>query len=170
LLIQKNDIKLRALESNDLDWLFTIENDTRFWEISNTIQPFSKELLANYIANAHLDIFSIKQLRLVILYKKEPVGLIDLFDFDPIHHRAGLGILITPEYQSKGIASTAIEIVIEYAKSNLQLHQLYANITIDNTRSIKLFQKLGFIITGTKKDWIYTKNQYKDEHILQLLF
>ncbi|HIP49471.1 MAG TPA: N-acetyltransferase [Lutibacter sp.] len=165
--LSKDNIRLRALEPEDLDWLFAIENNELFWEISSTIQPFSKVLLARYIENANQDFYSAKQLRLVILYKEKPVGLLDLFEYEPQDHRAGLGILILPEFESKGIATTAIEIGVNYGFSILQLHQIYVNITADNTRSIALFKKLNFQLVGTKKEWIYTQGTYKDELLFQ---
>jgi diamine N-acetyltransferase len=48
------------------------------------------------------------------------------------------------------------------------MHQLYANITGDNQRSIELFKKVGFLRTGIKKDWIYSDGEFKDEHLFQL--
>lgn len=165
--LSKDNIRLRALEPEDLDWLFAIENNELFWEISSTIQPFSKVLLARYIENSIQDFYSAKQLRLVILYKEKPVGLLDLFEYEPQDHRAGLGILILPEFESKGIATTAIEIGVNYGFSILQLHQIYVNITADNTRSIALFKKLNFQLVGTKKEWIYTQGTYKDELLFQ---
>lgn len=165
--LNKNNIRLRALEPEDLDWLFAIENNESFWEISSTIQPFSKVLLARYIDNSIQDFYSAKQLRLVVLYKEKPVGLLDLFDYEPQHHRAGLGILILPEFESKGIAATAVEIGVNYGFSILQLHQIYVNITTDNKRSIALFNKLNFQVIGIKKDWVFTQGTYKDELLLQ---
>lgn len=167
--LKGNTIQLRALEPDDLDWLFAVENDERFWEVSNTLQTFSKSVLSQYIANSHLDIYTAKQLRFVIEYQNKNVGLIDLFDFDPQHHRAGIGILVLPEFQSKGIASEALKLLIQYSFRQLKLHQLYANITTDNLHSIRLFRRLNFKIIGTKKDWIFTDKHYKDEYILQLI-
>lgn len=167
--LEKNNIRLRALEPEDLNWLFAIENNEAFWEISNTIQPFSKNLLARYIENANQDFYSAKQLRLVILYKENPVGLLDLFDYEPQHHHAGIGILVLPEFQSKGIASTAVEIGVNYGFTVLQLHQIYANITADNEQSVALFKKQNFQLIGRKKDWIYTQGTYKDELLFQLI-
>jgi diamine N-acetyltransferase len=161
-------IKLRALEPKDIDFLFQTENDTSLWEISNTNAPFSKHILEQNILNAHLDIYQVKQLRLVIEHNSNPIGMIDLFDFDPYHHRAGIGIVILEAYQNNGFAKQALELLIQYAFEHLQLHQLYANITSDNTKSISLFTKLNFTETGVKKDWIKTKNGYKNEHIFQL--
>ena len=167
--LSNKDIRLRALEPSDLDWLFTIENDESLWEISNTTQPFSKVLLERYIKNANQDFYSAKQLRLVIEYKEQPAGLVDLFEYEPQHHRAGLGILVLPKFQSKGIASEAIKIAINYAYVILQLHQLYVNITADNDKSIALFKKLNFNLIGIKKDWIFSQGSYKDELLFQLI-
>lgn len=104
-------IKLRALEPEDLEFLFQIENNESFWEVSHTQAPFSKFLLKQYLENAHLDIFEAKQLRLVIDEKStgKSIGMIDLFDFNPQHKRAGIGILIHPDFQQKGFASEALD-------------------------------------------------------------
>ena len=42
-------IFLRALEPRDLDVLFEIENENEFWKYSNRTEPFSKNVLRNYI-------------------------------------------------------------------------------------------------------------------------
>ena len=71
-------VRLRALESSDLDFLYKLENDQSVWEISNTSTPYSKYVLKQYLENAHRDIFEVKQLRLVIVQidKDRPVGFV----------------------------------------------------------------------------------------------
>ena len=69
-LLENDIIRLRALETGDLDLLFSVENDPQFWEVSNTLAPYSRELLGQYLKNAHQDIFEAKQLRLVITEKR----------------------------------------------------------------------------------------------------
>ncbi|MEE3999414.1 GNAT family protein [Tenacibaculum sp. FZY0031] len=164
-------IKLRALEPEDLEFLFQIENNESFWEVSHTQTPFSKFLLKQYLENAHLDIYEAKQLRLVIDDKVtgKSIGMIDLFDFNPQHKRAGIGILIHPDFQQKGFASEAIQLLINYCFTHLHLHQLYANITNDNTNSLHLFEKQNFKQIGIKKDWIFYNGTYKDELLFQLI-
>ena len=162
---------LRALEPEDLEFLYTIENNESFWEISHTQTPFSKYLLKQYLENAHLDIFEAKQLRLLIEEKstKRQIGLIDLFDFNPQHKRAGIGILIHPDFQKNGFAFEALSILIDYAFKYLNLHQLYANITANNSKSISLFTKHKFKKAGIKKDWILSEGKFKDEILFQLI-
>jgi diamine N-acetyltransferase len=163
-------IILRALEPEDLDFLYQIENNESFWEISHTQTPFSKYILKQYLENAHLDIYESKQLRFLIEEKstKKQVGMIDLFDFNPQHKRAGIGILIHPDFERKGFASETLSILINYSFSHLQLHQLYANITSSNSKSLALFKKHKFEEVGVKKDWILSEGKFKDEVLFQL--
>ena len=164
-------INLRALEPEDLDFLYTIENNESFWEVSSTQTPFSRFILEQYIVNSHQDIFEAKQLRLIIVdnITNISVGMIDLFEFNPLHKRAGVGILIIESEQHKGFASEAIELLINYSFNQLNLHQLFANITADNTKSLELFKKLNFKKIGIKKEWIFSKGDFKDEILFQLI-
>lgn len=167
-------INLRALEPDDIDLLFKWENDKQIWHISDTVAPFSKFILKKYLDNSHLDIYQAKQLRLMIDisdYKTwRTVGAIDLFDFNPIHLRAGVGILIGGEEdRNKGIATLALNELINYAFSILNLHQLYCNIQSANKLSLSIFRKAGFCLIGTKTEWLKTNDGYIDELMFQLI-
>ena len=164
-------IYLRALEPEDLEFIHAIENDEAIWELSNTQTPYSKFLIKQYLENAHKDIYEVKQLRLIISnYSNIALGMIDLFDFDFKNSRAGVGVLIkdTSERQ-KGIGNEALELLVQYCKTHLNLHQLYCNISEDNEASLKLFSKHGFQIVGLKKDWNFVNGSYKNEYLLQLI-
>ncbi len=164
-------INLRALEPEDLSFLFEIENNEQFWGISHTQTPFSRFLLKQYLENSHLDIYEAKQLRLIIelANSEQPIGMVDLFDFNPQHKRAGIGILIHPNYQKNGYANEALDHLIAYCFKHLNLHLLYANITSDNLNSLHLFRGKHFIEVGIKKDWIYYQGKFKDEILFQLI-
>lgn len=172
ITLKGENIYLRALEPEDLEFVYGIENDEAIWEISNTQTPYSRFLIRQYLENAHQDIYEVKQLRLVICLNNSDnaVGLIDLFDFDPKNNRAGIGILIQNlENRSKGIGKEALGLLISYAFQQLQLHQLYANIDSDNKLSLQLFSKFGFQEIGLKKQWNRINNVYKDEYMFQLI-
>ncbi len=172
ITLKGTKIYLRALEPEDLEFIYAIENNELVWEVSNTETPYSRFLIRQYLDNAHQDIYEAKQLRLAIClnYSQEAIGLIDLFDFDPKNNRAGVGILINDaQNRNKGIGSEALALIIDYSFEQLQLHQLYANIGTDNEISIQLFTKFGFQKIGIKKDWIKVNNRYKDELLFQLI-
>ncbi len=185
-MLKRKNIILRALEPGDADLLFKWENDLETWKVSNTITPFSKSNIIKY-ANSVQDIYSEKQLRLMICLDRSgisgaiernctptlstpPIGCVDFFDFDFLHRRAGLGILIAEkESRGKGYASGALALVIQYAFRTLFLHQLYCNIPSNNFPSIKLFEKHNFKLTGHKKDWIKVPKGWEDELTYQLI-
>lgn len=162
-------IYLRALEPEDLEFIYQIENDTSLWELSHTQTPYSKFLIKQYLKNAQQDIFEAKQLRLAICnIDDETIGLIDVFDFDIKNKRAGIGILIQHEKnRAKGFGQEALGLLTNYCFNALHLHQVYANITEDNLASLKLFEANGFKKIGLKKDWSFNGKQFNNEFILQ---
>lgn len=171
-MLKHLDIRLRAPEPEDLELLYSWENEESNWVISSTVTPFSKYTLKQYLENSHRDIYETGQLRLMIdqIPDNITIGTIDIFDFDPFHKRAGLGILIANEaYRRKGYASMALKCVIDYCFRTLLLHQLYCNILANNCESLELFRKQGFVQAGVKKDWIKTPDGYLDEFIFQLI-
>jgi len=165
-------INLRAPEPEDLDLLYSWENNTTVWQISGTLVPFSRFVLKQYLENTGKDIFEMKQLRLIIQLNrnKRPVGAIDLFDFDPFNSRVGVGILIAdPSDRRKGYAREALETVMTYCFDVLQLHQIYCNIASGNQSSIKLFAAAGFELIGEKKDWLKREDGFEGELLLQCI-
>ena len=172
MTLRGNTIYLRALEPQDLEFVYNIENDESIWNVSNTQTPYSKFLIRQYLENAHQDIYEAKQLRLAICKNDtfEAIGLIDLFDFDPKNKRAGVGIVIQNEQDRRqGFGKEALGLLIGYAFHQLGLHQLFANIDVKNESSVLLFATFGFQKIGIKKDWICLGHSFHDEAIFQLI-
>lgn len=170
--LKGQNIYLRALEPEDLEFVYAVENDEDIWEVSNTVTPYSKFLIRQYLENAHQDIYEAKQLRLAICKNATSVaiGLIDLFDFDVKNKRAGVGIIIQNEMdRNSGFGKEALGLMIDYSFQQLQLHQLFANIGTDNKASLTLFTTFGFEEIGVKKDWNFTNNAFHDEAVFQLI-
>lgn len=171
LTLKGNNVFLRALEPEDLEFVHEVENTEDFWEISATRVPYSRYLIKKYIQNSHRDIFEVKQLRLMICnYNEVRLGMIDIFDLEPKDRRAAIGILIAKEEdRRKGFGAEVIAMVCDYCFSHLGLHQVYANVTVDNLASINLFEKSRFTKVGVKKEWVLINGQFKDEILYQLI-
>jgi diamine N-acetyltransferase len=173
-ILTGENIQLRALEPGDLDFMYLIENDPMTWRVGNTLIPYSRHQLEQYILSAQHDLYSEKQLRLMIdLFipgnEKKTIGMIDLYDFEPRHERAGVGIFVLPEEREKGYALEVVQVLIRYCFETLKLHNIHCNITSDNTASIRLFEKAGFTQCGLKKEWRHVDNYWMDELIFQLI-
>lgn len=164
-------VRLRALEPSDLELLYLWENDSEVWRVSETIAPISRDSLAKLISDQVYDIYASRQMRLMIDVDNVSVGCVDLFNFEPLHRRFGLGILIyASENRRKGYASRVIEQVKEYARNTLDLKQIWVNIDEDNHASIALFESCGFTLSARRKEWINLGGKFIDELEYQYIF
>lgn len=162
-------VRLRAMEPEDLDMLYHIENDRSLWNISATNVPYSRYALHNYIADAKNDIYIDGQLRLMIEnHEQELVGVIDLVNFDPKHQRAEMGIIIMKPFRQQGYAHAAISALIGYTRDGLHLKQIYAVVDVDNEVSLRCLSSFGFTNGSILKEWLYCDGKYKDARIMQL--
>lgn len=171
MYLQGPHLQLRALEPEDLDMMYTIENDTTLWDVSNRQVPYSREVLRQYIINSQADLYADKQVRLMMELRTthETVGAIDLFNFEPLHRHAEVGIAVLQTHQSKGYATEALQLLCDYAFRFLGMEQLVAHIASDNTCSMQLFSTCGFTPCGTLKRWWNVEGTFKDVTLMQQL-
>ncbi len=164
-------ILLRALEPADVDLLYEWENDAEVWDDGATLAPFSRALLADYVANYETDIFTARQLRLMIevVETGQAAGTLDLFDFDPRNRRCGVGILIATPFRRRGYARSALKLAAGYCGQHIGMHQWYSICGVDNAASRALFQSAGFKISGRLRSWIRSGRSYRDAYIMQQL-
>ncbi len=161
-------VRLRAIEPEDLDLLYRIENDRKLWNVGATNVPYSRYTLHDYIATSSDDIYADRQVRLVVENEKgETVGLADLVRFDPQHLRAETGIVILDTQRRKGYASAALEELSSYAMRVLHLHQLYAVVDKSNVAGMLLFKENGFTEQAVLQDWLFDGRGYRDSCLLQ---
>ncbi len=168
--LSNDNILLRKPEPEDLDFLYSLENDTNIWWVSDTRSPFSRWQIKQHIENSVYDIYTNKELRLIITDKKtgKALGVVDLFEFDPGHKRAGIGIVVLPEYRNQKIAEQSLLIIIDYCFNLINLNQIWCYIDSKNQISIKLFEKFGFVKNGELKEWKNCGNNFEDVFFYQL--
>lgn len=169
--IESQRINLRALEPEDLDVLYKWENDSRLWLNGITLTPYSKFALREYLENSLQDIFQSRQLRLMIDEKEtgKTIGTIDLYDYNPIDQRAGIGILLDEDIRNQGFGTETLCLVHDYSFRFLFLKQLFAYVPVSNLPSVKLFEKCGYIHSGLLQSWIKTTAGFEDVYFMQLI-
>ena len=171
-MLHTDRIFLRAPEPSDLSFLYQLENDTSLWPVSLSVAPYSQEALRTYLENAGLDIYAARQLRLMICLQNEStlIGTIDLFDFEPLHLRAGVGIALASDQRGQGYGRETLRLLEHYATHILQLHQLYCSVSNTNTSSLKLFRQAGLQEIGVRKAWLKTPQGWQDVVEFQKIF
>ncbi|MBP3474448.1 MAG: GNAT family N-acetyltransferase [Alistipes sp.] len=167
--IEGTACRLRALEVEDIEAMYGWENDTEVWRVSGSVAPFSRNVLRRLIDEQQFDIYATRQMRLVIecATSGEAVGAVDLFEFDPHHRRAGVGIIVAPPYRRQGYALDALLTLERYAKEVLMLHQLWCSAGADNKASLSLFAKAGYAECGRRREWILSTDGATDEVLMQ---
>lgn len=168
--LKDTEISLRSPEPEDLELMYTMENDTTLWSIGNATLPYSRYTLREYLEQSRQDLFTERQARFVItLANGEAAGMIDLADFDPLNSRAEVCIGLLGKHRGKGIATRALTLLCEYTFKKLHLNQLYAFIPEWNDESLKLFEKNGFIKSAMLQQWQRTEDEYNNVFLVQKL-
>lgn len=162
-------IKLRAVEPEDLEFLYQIENDPELWDVSCFNVPYSKYVLKQYISDTQYDIYADRQLRLIIQHKQDnrAIGTIDITDFSMQHSRGAIGIALLKEYRHKKIGNETLSLLCDYAFRFLHFHQLYAHIATGNEASLSLFRSCRFTDCGIIKDWLHIEDKWVDVVLMQ---
>ena len=160
---------LRAMELEDLDLIYQVENDTTLWRVGSNNVPYSRQFLRDFILRTTGDIYTDRQVRLIADDQfGTPVAIVDLVDFAPADHRAEVGLVVLPIYRGQGFGRATMERLIDYARTTLHLHQLVVQVEVDNRASRNLFTSLGFCVAGTLKDWVCDGDSYRDVLVMQL--
>ena len=169
--LENENLFLRALEPEDLDILYKWENNLELWKYGSTLTPYSKFALRDYLNDSLQGIIYTRQLRLMAVEKESlaVIGTVDIFDYDPIHRRAGIGILVDMQFRGKGYGGEILNLSAGYAFDTLHLNQLYAYIPVSNTASFNLLSKCGYEQAGLLKSWIKTRDGFEDVRLMQLI-
>jgi diamine N-acetyltransferase len=169
-MLKSKNIFLRAVESRDATRLLLWENNPAHWKVTDTEVPFSMTGIMQLIEQQQ-NFRSTGQLRLMICLTstEETVGAIDLYDTDFKNGNAYVGILIgETQHRGNGYARESLQLLIEYARDLLALHNLCCSIQSDNHESVQLFLSVGFKKVGTREEWFLYKGQRLNELIFQL--
>lgn len=161
-------VRFRAMEPEDVDLLFDVENERPAWAVGVSNVPYSRYTLQEFVALSTNDIYSDKQVRLMVDNEfGETVGIADLVNFSPSHLRAEVGILISKSFRRRGYGVSVLRELASYAFQTLHLHQLYACIDVQNEPSVRTFEKAMFQKKTVLKDWLYDGKAFRDAFLMQ---
>lgn len=171
MYLENEHIRLRALEPQDATLVYMWENDSSLWPHGCTQAPLSLVQVRNYIDTYDADLYSSRQLRLMIESVEDGVvmGMVDMYDFDPMHRRAGIGIMIAPQHRGRGIGRMSLELLARYAYERLGMHQLWCVTAVGNASAIAMFRSAGYDSCGRLRSWIRIGESYEDALMMQRL-
>ncbi len=97
------------------------------------------------------------------------IGAVGFYRVDWDNHRTEIGYILNPEYSGKGYMHEACTALVQFAFDEVGFHSLEAVIEADNTKSIKVIEKLGFTREAYFKEKGFSNNKYIDLTVYSLL-
>ena len=156
-----DNLILRTPLLSDFDDLLIWENDLKNNQYTDVPVFYTPSQIEDFLNSDH-DLLLQNQIRYIIEFNSSAVGCIDLYDYDVVNSRAGVGIYVDSNFRNKGIASKSLELLKSISIENYLISNLYADIMSGNKSSIKIFEKANFIKNGIKSNWIRTENSFED--------
>ncbi|MDP2661006.1 MAG: GNAT family protein [Dehalococcoidia bacterium] len=100
-----------------------------------------------------------------------PIGCIGLANIDRHHQSADLGrTLIGIDYERRnGYALEAVQILIDYAFKEMNLHRLSLEVFSHNEEAWHLYTAAGFVQEGILREAIWKGGQWRDVMIMGIL-
>ena len=160
------NITLRKPKLLDLDQLILWENNLDNSLFSDNPIFYTKEQIEDFLSSKQ-DLLLDTQIRFMIEFNGSSVGCIDLFDYDMVNYRAGVGIFIDEKFRNMGFGSKALSLIKTICIKDYFISNLYANISSINKASIRLFESAEFTKNGIKEKWIRTENSMLDVWFFQ---
>ena len=156
-----DNLILRTPLLSDFDDLLSWENDLKNNQYTDVPVFYTPSQIEDFLNSDH-DLLLQNQIRYIIELNSSAVGCIDLYDYDVVNSRAGVGIYVDSNFRNKGIASKSLELLKSISIEKYLISNLYADIMSGNKSSIKIFEKANFIKNGIKSNWIRTENSFED--------
>ena len=156
-----DNLILRTPLLSDFDDLLSWENDLKNNQYTDVPVFYTPSQIEDFLNSDH-DLLLQNQIRYIIELNSSAVGCIDLYDYDVVNSRAGVGIYVDSNFRNKGIASKSLELLKSISIEKYLISNLYADIMSGNRSSIKIFEKANFIKNGIKSNWIRTENSFED--------
>lgn len=163
-------VTLRAVEEEDLEMLRILTNDPNYEKmIVGWSFPISKKDQQEWFMNCKNNLSVLRYI--IETYEDGAVGMIGLKDIDWKNGSAtGLGMRIAKkEIRTRGLATDAWMTLMRYAFDELRLNRVNGSALAYNKASLRVCEKVGFKVEGTKRQAVYKNGQFIDLIIMGCL-
>ncbi|WP_085536452.1 GNAT family N-acetyltransferase [Massilibacteroides vaginae] len=164
-----DDIQLIPLCLDDISDIFRMLNDER--EYMREWLPFVDNTQQEEdTANAVVQMLQSPSEQFTIRYMGIFVGLVGFKDFDDSNHKIEIGYWLSQYQQGNGIMTRSVDALLDYAFEQLNMNRVQIKVAVDNKKSNRIPQKLGFKFEGVERDGeLLADNKYTDINVYSLL-
>lgn len=163
-MFESNRIKLRKVESDDLEKYHSWRNDMDVMNSSNpSLDLYTLEDTKEFVEKVLINSNSSKSYIIVDKEKQVAIGIISLINIDFKNRNAECIIDIGEKgFWGNGYGTEALTILLNYAFQELNFHRVSLRVFSFNEKAIKLYNKLGFQKEGTTRQCLYRNGKWHD--------
>lgn len=166
--LQGELVRLRAHEPEDEPYYYAWINDPEVIEHLGARYPFSHAQEREFIAAPAT--YGNLSLTVVTLADDCPIGNVALRETSAENRSANLGIMIgAKEYWDRGYGTDAMRTVCRFGFEMMNLHRIELDVFAGNDRALKVYERLGFVREGQRRQAHYSRGRYVDVITMGLL-
>ncbi|SUY47677.1 N-acetyltransferase GCN5 [Clostridium putrefaciens] len=169
--IETKRLILREISENDVDGIYKVFSDPAVAKYDWFSPIESKDDAIKFIKRYKEEFESGEEITWGIELKdtKELIGICCLGDFDNGARRSEIGYDLAKDKWNKGYATEAIEAIVKFGLSEMDLNRIEAFITPGNDASVKVLEKLNFTKEGVVRERDLIKGKLEDGIIMSIL-
>lgn len=169
-----SNIDLRLLELSDASDFFELMDSQR--EYFEQWLPF-----VQYIQNLNDSIAFVQSIvetspeqnefAFTIRKDDQLIGLIGIKPIDTVNKKTEIGYWLSQKEQNQGIMTQSVEKICNFAFEQLALHRITIKCAVDNERSKRIPQRLGFTFEGVERQSeLVSGTTYRDLEVYSKLY
>jgi ribosomal-protein-alanine N-acetyltransferase len=169
--LESDRLRLRQLTSDDVEFVFRHFSDPRVTEYLMDEPPLTELGQARAIIDFYADPESKPHNRWGIALKSDRrlIGTCGYHKWSKEHSRAEIGYDLSPDFWGRGIMAEALKVALRNGFEAMDLNRVDALVYVENVRSVKLLEKLGFRTEGTLRDYFFLNGEFFDHYLMSLL-
>jgi putative acetyltransferase len=155
-------ITIRGCEVDDWEDIAAIRDSGNV--IYNTLQlPYTtREFTRDWLEN-----LPDTQRLLAAVVKDRVVGQLGLhLNTGRRAHVVRLGMMVHADYQGRGVGSALMEAGVDLAENWLNISRIELECYTDNVAARALYEKFGFAVEGTLRDYAFRAGRYVDAYLM----
>ena len=160
--IETNRLLLKSISVEDRDFIFSQFSDDVVTKYLYDEEPLTSMAGADEIIDSYVNSKSIGLSRWIIVRKsdQEKMGTCGFHCWNPSENVIDIGYDMKEAFWGNGYMQEAIEEIIRIAVQELKIKQINAHIYVENDKSIKLVEKLGFQFNGQEYNCTFREKEY----------
>ncbi|MEI2708847.1 MAG: GNAT family protein [Chitinophagaceae bacterium] len=149
--MMNNNIQLRVWQKDDAQQLAAIANNKNIW--SNVLDSFpSPYTVMDALQWINKESTAQPVTKFAIEFQGNVVGGIGMILNDDVYRNTvELGYFVGETFWGKGIATNAIQTIVEHIQKNYSVNRVMARVYAYNKASMKALQKAGFHLEGIQE-------------------